>query len=125
MLVESQIGGITVYVDAVTGPGTQKTSSRTEVAERLNDMFVRAQGVIEQMALEIIDMREKLASHAHRPDQLEIQFGVKFTTQGQIIFASAAAEASLAIKIIYGNGRPDTGDTVTSNDPSRQEQQSA
>ena len=68
------------------------------------ELFDRAQAVIESMARSTAEMARKVALDASRPDQVEVQFGLKFSTQAGVVFASAATEASLAVKIVYGTG---------------------
>lgn len=102
MLVPSEIGGIPVLVEALQVPGTEQTSRADGAAERLQDMFSRAQDVIEQITMSVMKSQERIAARFRRPDSVELEFGLKFTAQGQIVVASAATEASLSIKITYG-----------------------
>lgn len=103
MLVPSEIGGVPVLVEALQVPGTEQTSRAEGATERLRDMFTRAQDVIEQITMSVMKSQERIAAHSRRPDCVELEFGLKFTAQGQVVVASAAAEASLSIKITYGN----------------------
>ncbi|MEV1198832.1 CU044_2847 family protein [Microbispora rosea] len=103
-------------MEATVPPGTQPTSRSERRTELLHDMFLRAQAVVEQIAFSAIEIRHKLASKANPPNQVEVQFGVKFSTQGQIIVASASTEASLAIKLIFnGNITEDDEDNSPVN----------
>lgn len=102
MLVPSEIGGVPVLVEALQVPGTEQTSRAESAAERLQDMFARAQDVIEQITMSVVKSQERIAARIHRPDCVQLEFGLKFTAQGQIVVASAATEASLSIKITYG-----------------------
>ncbi|TDE33883.1 hypothetical protein E1295_37580 [Nonomuraea mesophila] len=118
MLIPAEIGGVPVLIEAVAGPGREPTSRGERRTELLEDMFARAQTVIESIALSAMDVRKKLASHVIPPDQVEVQFGVKFSTQGQIVIASAGMEASLAVKLIFnGPAIVDDDDTSSTNYP--------
>ncbi|WP_435233569.1 CU044_2847 family protein [Micromonospora aurantiaca (nom. illeg.)] len=108
--IPAEIGGIPILVEAVTVAGDEETS-RMPTRQQAAELFDRAQAVIESMAKSTAEMARKVAVDASRPDQVEVQFGLKFSTQAGIVFASAATEASLAVKIIYGRGASeDEGD---------------
>jgi hypothetical protein len=102
MLVPSEIGGVPVLVEVLQAPGTEQTSRAESTAERLQDMFARAQRVIEKITMLAAESQERIAARSRRPDQVELEFGLKFTAQGQIVVASAATEASFSMKITYG-----------------------
>lgn len=105
-LVSTELGGVPVLVEAVALPGTQQTA-RPGSVERAHDMFSRAQTVIEQFALSAVQVGERVAAHSRRPDEIEIQFGLKFSVQGDVVIASAGTEASLSVKIVYRDALAD------------------
>jgi hypothetical protein len=107
VLVPAEIGGLPVLIEVTKNAGTEPTSAHTKSAERIEDMFTRAQAVIEQVAVSAAEIRGRVASRTEEPDQLEIQFGVKFSAQGQIVIASANAEASLSVKVVYNGTAAD------------------
>lgn len=43
----------------------------------------------------------KTSARAARPDQLEVEFGLKFSAKDDVIGAGAAGEATLRVKIVY------------------------
>lgn len=110
MLVPTQIHGVHVLVEALPESGAEPTS-RTRRVESAQDMFARAQEVIQQVALSVVELREGLAAHARTPDQIELQFGIKFTAKGNIVLAGAGIESSIAVKVIYGRQPADDGET--------------
>lgn len=110
MLVSTEIQGIPVLVEALPESGAEPTggSRRTE---RVQEMFSRAQDVIQQVALSVVEIREKLAAHARSPDQIELQFGIKFTAQGNIVLSQAGIESSIAVKVVYEGHPADDDET--------------
>ncbi|MFF3671321.1 CU044_2847 family protein [Microtetraspora malaysiensis] len=102
-LVAMQLGNVEVFVEAVPVPGSEPTSALDNQVARTKEMFGRAQEVIEQVAISANEIRERISKHARKPDQIEVQFGLKFSAQGHIIVASASLESSLTVKIVYGN----------------------
>ena len=99
--IPAEIGGIPISVEVVTAPGDEATS-RIPRQDRAKELFERAEAVIEQMAESTSRIAKRVSSREARPEQIEIQFGIKFSSQAGIVFASAATEASLAVKIVYG-----------------------
>jgi Trypsin-co-occurring domain 1 len=99
-LVPANVGGLDLLVEAISLPGSEPVS-RGGQAERVQDLFNRAQAVIEQIAISTAQIRDRVAARAVMPDKIEIEFGLKFSVQGQIIVASTATEASLAVRISY------------------------
>lgn len=100
VVVPTEVGGIPVLVEAVAGPGFQQTG-RPKGVEKLQDMFARAEDVIEQLALSAVQIGKRVAAQSAGPDEVEVQFGLKFSTTGDIVIASVGAEASLGVKIVY------------------------
>lgn len=100
MLIPAEISGVTLLVEAVPVPGSEPTS-RHDSTGRVQDMFYRAQEVIEKIAITTGELRDRLATKSRAPDQIELQFGISFATQGQIVIAGASAQASLSVKITY------------------------
>ncbi|GIJ44636.1 hypothetical protein Val02_15220 [Virgisporangium aliadipatigenens] len=114
MLLPVDLNGVSVLVETTSIGGTEPTSGRNRRTERASDMFADAQTVIEEMAISALETGRRICSRAGKPDQLEIQFGLKFATQGTIIVASASAEASLVVKIVFGATPSNDSDTVDS-----------
>jgi hypothetical protein len=100
LLIPTEFAGVTLLVEAVSVPGSEPTSRR-EIMDRVQDMFVRAQNVIENIAITTAELKNSLARKSREPDHLEIEFGISFGAQGQIVLAGASAAASLKIRIVY------------------------
>jgi hypothetical protein len=99
-VIATEVGGVPVLVETVVVAGFEQTA-RPKGVEKLQDMFTRAEAVIEQLALSAVQIGERVAAQSARPDEVEIQFGLKFSATGDIVIASAGAEASLGVKIVY------------------------
>jgi hypothetical protein len=107
LLIPTELDGITLLVESVPVPGSEPTSRR-ETKDRIQDMFARAKNVIENIATTSAELKDSLAAKSREPDRLEIEFGISFGVQGQIVLAGASAKASLSVRIIYdGNASVD------------------
>jgi len=69
----------------------------------MEGLFDQAKIVIEKVGRLALDSGKSLASSAVRPTQIELQFGIKFAAQGNLIIARGSSEASLAVKVLYEN----------------------
>lgn len=102
-MVHAEIAGIPILIEAVIEPGTEPTSSRSRPTDRTQELFKRAYEVIEQIATSTAELGKRIAAHTKEADKLEIQFGLKFSTQGNIIIAGIGAESSLNVKLTYSD----------------------
>ena len=56
-----------------------------------------------------------MAKRGARPDELDVEFGLKISTTGSVIVAAGTAEASLVVKVVFkraqtamgADGRPE------------------
>ncbi|NBE99988.1 hypothetical protein FE391_41690 [Nonomuraea sp. KC401] len=119
-LVPMTLGQVEVLVETVAEPGSEPTSSLNDQLARTKEMFGRAQEVIGQMAVSALEIKDRVAQHSRKPDQIEIQFGIKFSAQGNIILASASAEASLTVKVVYGATQPSPDEDVLATTAARE-----
>jgi hypothetical protein len=96
-----RVGDIDLLVETAVVAGTQPTTGRTQkAAERVGDAFTRAQDTIIEVAKSTAEMIGKTAGAA-RPDRVEVEFGLKFSANGNVIMAGVAAEASLQVTLSY------------------------
>lgn len=54
-----------------------------------------------EVASTTVDMVGRLAERSVRPDQLEVDFALKFATDGNVIVAAASADAALRVRLSY------------------------
>ena len=86
-----RIGKLEVLVETTPVAGTQPTSRASDAADRVIDAFDRAKETILELASSTADLIEEAAGRGARPDQLQVEFGLKFSAQGNIIVAGATA----------------------------------
>lgn len=77
--------------------GTESTSA----ADRAADAFGRAQDAILAVSIKVADTIGKLLDRGARPNKVEVEFGLKFTTTGNVIVASGSAEVALKVTVGY------------------------
>lgn len=100
-LIPVRIGAITIEAEAVPLPGLDSSSGRVARPSRhVEEVFDRAQEAIVEVARSTARMIE-LAGQAARPDQLEVEFGLRFSAAGGVILAGIAGEASLKVTMTY------------------------
>ncbi|MDI6098812.1 CU044_2847 family protein [Actinoplanes sp. NEAU-A12] len=101
MLLPAEINGVEVLVEVTKSAGSEPTSGFQRSAEKISDLLDRAQIVIEAIANSISETGQRIAQQASQANQIEIQFGLKFSAQGKIIIGASTAEGSLAVKMIF------------------------
>ncbi|WP_157592380.1 CU044_2847 family protein [Solirubrobacter soli] len=104
------MGDIEVLVETVPVAGSEATTSLSEAAGRVAEAFEGARQAIVEVAASTVGAIDDAAKRGVRPDQLEVQFGLKFAVSGKVIVASASAEATLQIKLVYN--RPNQAQAV-------------
>jgi hypothetical protein len=106
-----RVGAVEVLVEVAPVAGSQPTSAAGRATEHLAGAFERAQEAIEEVAVSTARMIGRVVARTGRPEQVEVEFGVKVSAKGDVIVAGTAAEASLKVKIVYGKGtRTGSGD---------------
>lgn len=96
-----RIGDVEVLVETTPVAGTQPTSRASDATDRVIDAFDRAKATILEVAASTAGLIEETARRGARPDQLQVEFGLKFSAQGNIIVAGATAEAALVVRLTY------------------------
>lgn len=98
-----RVGTVELLVETVPVAGSEQTSGRRldEAGRRVVDAFDRAEEAIVEIAGKLAGTVAELGRRSTRPEQVQVQFGLKFTAQGNVIVAGASAEASLQVTISY------------------------
>lgn len=96
--VDMTVAGVPVLVEAVTVAGTEPTSRAGRVAA---DAFDHAREAIVAVATTAAGVVGDLARGAVTPQQVEVEFGVKFTLKGNVIVAKGGGEATLLVRLTY------------------------
>lgn len=96
-----RVGDVEVLVETTPLAGSEPTSRVDAAVDRVGEAFIRAQNAIVEIATSTVEIIQKTTARAARPDQLEVEFGLKFSAKGDVIVAGAAGEATLRVKIVY------------------------
>lgn len=99
--ISVRVGEAELLVETTPVAGSEPTSRTSESAERVVDAFIRAQRAIIEVAGSTADVLGQAARRGARPDQLEVEFGLKISAQGNVIVAGSSAEATLRVKLTY------------------------
>ena len=97
----TRIGDVEVLVETSLVPGSERTSGSGSPADRVVHAFDEAERAITELAARLAGTVADLGKRGTRPDGVEVQFGLKFSAQGKVIFAAASAEASLQVTLKY------------------------
>jgi len=93
-------GGVDIDVEAQSLTGSQQTSTAERAREHVVDSFDRVRETVIALAAATADTIQSAATAA-RPEEVEVEFGLKFTVSGNVIVAGAAGEANLLIRLKY------------------------
>ncbi len=88
-----------VLVEFTTGPGFKKTSlTSSEVAEKSRLALDQSMGVIKAMGRRISDLRDDMPQG---PDEVTIQFAIKFDAEAGAVIAKSGVEAGLNLILVW------------------------
>jgi len=94
-------GGATIGVSVVQVSGTQKTGAAERLRDRAVDALEEAEQAIEAVAHSAVMTINKLKQKATHPSSMEIELGLAFTAQGNVVVAGAGVEASIVVHLSY------------------------
>lgn len=100
-----RVGEVELLVETVSVAGTEPTSRVGKAGDRVVDAFEHAREAILQVANETVGVIRAPAERAPRPAAVEVEFGLKFSAQGNVIVAGASGEASLVVRLSYESDR--------------------
>jgi hypothetical protein len=99
--VTMRVGELDVLVEVVQLAGSEPTSRLDKVHDRAVDTFGRAKDTIVALATSTVDIATELAQRAAAPQEIEVEFGLKFSAQGNVIVAGGSGEAALTVRLKY------------------------
>jgi hypothetical protein len=100
--IEVRVGQARLLVETVPASGSELTSGRlNRASDHVLGAFERAQDAIVEVASSAVEVVRKAEARAVRPDRLEIEFGVGFSAQGDVIVAAVEGHASLLVRLVY------------------------
>ncbi len=96
------IGDDQILVEVLPIPGSQPTGRLDDAKARIVDAAAQIDHVIGSVVAASVRAVTGAASRVHAPTSFEVEFGLKFSAEGNVIVAGATGEASLKIKLLYG-----------------------
>ncbi|MFI5551703.1 CU044_2847 family protein [Streptomyces sp. NPDC051738] len=100
-LLPVRVGEVELLVETVAVPGSEPTSRVREAGRQVVDSFDHARDAVVEIATSTAQAVGRLRERAAAPEQVEVEFGLKFSAQGNVIVAGASAEASLLVRMTY------------------------
>jgi hypothetical protein len=102
-VIAVKIDGETLYIEAEASPGSEVTSpSLDDVMASAEDAFERAKITVTTLTKDMVRAFRSIES-VLAPQEFVLEFGIKFTAEGNAIVVSTTAEASLKITATYRN----------------------
>ncbi|HEY9371912.1 CU044_2847 family protein [Streptomyces sp.] len=100
-LLPVRVGDVELLVETVPVAGSEPTSRLQGASRHVVDAFDHAQDAVVAIATSAAEGIGRLKDRAVRPEQVEVEFGLKFSAQGNVIVAGASGEASLVVRMTY------------------------
>lgn len=100
-VIPVRVGAVELLIETTPVAGSEPTSRIDATVDRVGGAFSRAQAAIVEIASSTVETIEKAAVRAARPDQVEVEFGLKFSAKGDVIAAGAVGEATLKVTLVY------------------------
>ncbi|MEU2062390.1 CU044_2847 family protein [Streptomyces sp. NPDC013455] len=107
-ILPTRVGDVELFVETIPVAGSESTSRLSDAGDRVVNAFDRARDALVEIAASAADAVHRLGQRAARPESLEIEFGLKFSAQGNVVVAGAASEASLLVRVVYDASRTPT-----------------
>lgn len=97
------VGEEELLVEVRSFEGGSENTSRTldSARDAIVNGYQRVQSAIIAIGESTRSTINQLANSAAKPEELQIKFGLKFSAQGNVIIAGAAAEANLEVTLKY------------------------
>jgi hypothetical protein len=100
-VVPMRVGDVELLVETVPVAGSEPTSKLGDAGAQVVEAYQRAQDAIVALGGSVADTVTRLAQQAARPEQVRVEFGLRFTASGSVFVASASGEASLRVSMTY------------------------
>jgi hypothetical protein len=105
-VIPVRIGDNEILVQTVPVAGSEPTSRLGTARDRAVGAFDRARQSIMSVAEATVDMAAELSRRSARPEKVEVEFGLKFTAQGNVIVAGGSGEAALLVRLTFPGTPP-------------------
>jgi hypothetical protein len=100
-VIPLRVGEDELLVEVVQIAGSEPTSRLDTARDRAVDAFDRAKQAIVTMATSTAEIAGELSRRAVEPQTVEVEFGLKFSAQGNVIVAGGSGEATLTVRLTY------------------------
>ena len=94
-LISVQVAGVELQIEAQPVAGSEKTSTLDRAQDAVTDAFDRAQEAIVAVATSTVATIGQLGRRSVHPEEVQVEFGLKFTAQGNVIVVGASGQATL------------------------------
>lgn len=111
-VIPVRVGETELLVEAVPLAGSEPTSRLGDAGDQVIDAFGRAFDAVVEIASSAAGAITRLGQRGARPEQVQVEFGLKFSAQGNVIVAGASGEATLLLRVTYDASRTDTSGTA-------------
>ncbi|MEU1882756.1 CU044_2847 family protein [Streptosporangium sp. NPDC001559] len=100
-LIRFETTGGHIVVETADEEGVRRVSRKglTDVARRFGE-------VLAEVEVAAADALESFRSGRLRPDQIEIEFGVKLNAEAGALIAKTSTEGQLTVKLTWSSGPP-------------------
>lgn len=96
------LNGVPLLVETRVVPGHEPVSGLDKAGAKVVHAFDDAQQAIVELAGKLGHTVSEMGDRAIHPNQVEVEFGLAFGSNGGIILVGASVEASLKVTITYG-----------------------
>jgi hypothetical protein len=104
-LINVKVGDVKLAVETVPAAGSELTFGR-KAEGKAELAFAHAQQAILEVARKTAELIDVAAAMNARPDQLELEFGLRFSAGGDVILAGATDQSSLHVTLTYNAAAP-------------------
>jgi hypothetical protein len=91
-------GSVLIEVDEEAGATVTRGLRPSEVIESVGHSFEAA---LEAIGPAAVAVARKLRDHVDAPENIEVEFGLKFSGQAGAVIASASTEAQFHVKMVW------------------------
>jgi Trypsin-co-occurring domain 1 len=107
-LIKVTVGKADIAIETVPAPGSELTFG-PKAQDKAKLAFATAHDAIVALAEWTADMIDTTVGLNARPDQLELEFGLRFSAAGGVILAAASDQASLHVTLTYSGTQQSAG----------------
>ena len=84
-LVPVRVGEVELLVETVAVAGSEPTSRLGDAGAQVVEAYERAQDAIVALGGSVADPVKRLAQQAARPEQVRVEFGLRFTASDSVV----------------------------------------